>query len=64
MNKDLLTKEIQAKLALNGFKETKENKAFIQTIAECIINHIQTQAIVNVTTTGTATTQSGIGKII
>lgn len=57
---DVVKKELEDK----GFKATSENQAFIETIIESIIAHIQSQAIVQVTTTGTATTQSGVGKIM
>lgn len=55
---------IKDQLKNRGFKMTNENEAFIETLIDSIITHIKSQAIVKVTTTGNATTQSGIGEII
>lgn len=63
MNAKTLIEVIKNELEKKGFQRSSENEAFIETIIESIISHIQSQAIVQVTTTGTATTQSGVGKI-
>ncbi|WP_180674011.1 hypothetical protein [Helicobacter sp. 13S00482-2] len=47
-----------------GFKESEFNMKFIEIISNAIIEHIQKQAIVQVSTTGTANAQTGTGKII
>lgn len=64
MNPKLLIQTIKSQLQTKGFKNTPENEAFIETLINSLIEHIQSQAIVQVTTTGSATTQSGVGKII
>lgn len=63
MNPQVLTQTIKNQLQVKGFQSTPENEAFIETLVESIITHIQSQAIVQVTTTGSASAQSGIGKI-
>ncbi|PAF46294.1 hypothetical protein BKH41_09305 [Helicobacter sp. 12S02232-10] len=63
MDADLLSKQIRLSLQAKGFKSTQENKALIDVLCKEIINHIQTQSTIAVTTTGTATAQSGSGKI-
>ncbi|MDO7253903.1 hypothetical protein [Helicobacter cappadocius] len=64
MNAKVLIQNIKTELEQKGFKIAGENEIFIHTLIECFISHIQTQAIVQVATTGTANAQSGVGKII
>ncbi|PAF50865.1 hypothetical protein [Helicobacter sp. 13S00477-4] len=63
MNPTKLSEKIQTYLKIKGLKITPENKLFIDAITQCLIVHLQTEAIVEVKTTGTANAQSGIGKI-
>lgn len=63
MNAEILIQTIKTQLQGKGFAMTDENEAFIETLITSIITHIQSQAIVQVATTGTANAQSGVGKI-
>lgn len=63
MNAQTLSQMIESKMKQAGFEQTDLNFKLIDIIIESIIDHIKTEAIVQVTTTGNATTQSGIGKI-
>ncbi|PAF49231.1 hypothetical protein BKH41_03895 [Helicobacter sp. 12S02232-10] len=63
MNPTLLSTQIKTALQAKGFASTKENEAFIEVLCKEIINHIVTQSTIVVTTTGSATAQTGTGKI-
>lgn len=63
MNPQVLTQMIEQKMLEAGFKKTDLNFKLIEILSESIITHIQSQAIVQVATTGTANAQSGVGKI-
>ncbi|PAF46137.1 hypothetical protein BKH46_08810 [Helicobacter sp. 12S02634-8] len=63
MNPQILSEQIKNALLAKGFQRTKENEALIEVLSTEIINHIITQSQIIVTTTGTASAQSGTGKI-
>ncbi|PAF48759.1 hypothetical protein BKH41_05720 [Helicobacter sp. 12S02232-10] len=63
MDSDILSAQIKTALQAKGFVSTTENEAFIEVLCKEIIKHIVTQSTIVVTTAGTATAQTGTGKI-
>lgn len=63
MNPATLIEQIKTQMRNEGFKETEFNTKLIEILSKAIIEHIQTQATIQVVTTGSATTQSGTGTI-